>query len=79
MELAACRSAPSIAHQGSCRLGLKRSVSMTRRKLEPGLGRRLTERDAGVLVANILTLLVGEEHVGREATLWGIGICEVLA
>lgn len=29
----------------------------------------LTELDAGVLLTDVLTLLVGEEHVGRETTL----------
>jgi hypothetical protein len=28
-----------------------------------------TELDAGVVLADLVTLLVGEEHVGREATL----------
>ena len=36
---------------------------------------RLTKADARVFVANILTLLIGEEHVCGETTLWGIGIC----
>jgi hypothetical protein len=34
----------------------------------------LAERDARVLLTNVLTLLVGEEHVGRETTLGGIGV-----
>lgn len=29
----------------------------------------LTELDAGVLLTDVLALLVGEEHVGRETTL----------
>ena len=33
-----------------------------------------TEADAGILLPHILTLLIGEEHVGGEATLGGIGI-----
>ena len=37
---------------------------------------RHTEGDAWVLVADVLTLLVGEEHVGRETTLWRVGVCE---
>ena len=28
-----------------------------------------TKADAGVLFTNILTLVVGEEHVGRKTTL----------
>ena len=39
--------------------------------------RRLTELDAGVLLADLVTLLVGEEHVGRETALGGVGVCEV--
>jgi len=38
----------------------------------------LTEADARVLIANVLTLLVGEEHVGRETTLWRVGILLLL-
>ena len=34
----------------------------------------LTEADALVLGANIIALLVGKEHVGREAALGRIGI-----
>jgi hypothetical protein len=33
-----------------------------------------TEADARVLVTNVLTLLVGEEHVGRQTTLRRVGI-----
>jgi len=38
----------------------------------------LAKADARVLVANILALLVGEEHVGREATLGGIWVLLLL-
>ena len=34
----------------------------------------LTEGDARVLLANVLTLLVGEEHVGGETTLGGVRV-----
>lgn len=34
----------------------------------------LTERDAGVLLANLVTVVVGEEHVGGQATLGGVGV-----
>ena len=34
----------------------------------------LTEADAGIFLADRLTLVVGEEHVGRETSLGGIGI-----
>jgi hypothetical protein len=36
----------------------------------------LTKGDTGVLLVDIVTLLVGEEHVGRETSLGGIGIWE---
>jgi hypothetical protein len=36
--------------------------------------RSLTEADARVLDAHILTLLIGEEHVGRETTFGRVGI-----
>jgi hypothetical protein len=38
--------------------------------------RALTEADAGVLLVDVLALLVGEEHVGRETSLGGIGVWE---
>lgn len=34
----------------------------------------LAESDARVLLANVLTLLVGEEHVGGQATLGCVGV-----
>lgn len=36
----------------------------------------LTELDAGVLLTDVLTLLVGEEHVGRETTLGCVRVCK---
>lgn len=36
---------------------------------------RRTKADTGVFVADILTLFIGEEHVGGKTTLGGIGIC----
>jgi hypothetical protein len=33
-----------------------------------------TEGDAGVLFTNILTLVVGEEHVGRKTTFGRVGV-----
>ena len=33
-----------------------------------------TEADAGVLLSHIVTLLVGEEHVGGQATLGRVGV-----
>jgi hypothetical protein len=39
-------------------------------------GRMHTEGDARVLFMNILTLIVGEEHVSRKTTLGRVGVCE---
>jgi hypothetical protein len=33
-----------------------------------------TELDAGVVLADLVALLVGEEHVGRETTLGLVGV-----
>ena len=33
-----------------------------------------TEADAWIILAYVVTLLVGKEHVGGEAALWGIRI-----
>jgi hypothetical protein len=41
--------------------------------------RSLTEGDARVLDAHILTLLIGEEHVGRETTFGRVGILGVVS
>jgi hypothetical protein len=35
-----------------------------------------TEGDARVLFTNILTLIVGKEHVSRKTTLGRVGVCE---
>jgi hypothetical protein len=34
----------------------------------------LTEADAGVLLANLVAVVIGEEHVGGETTLGSIGV-----
>lgn len=34
----------------------------------------LTELDAWVVLTDLVTLLVGEEHVGGETTLGGVGV-----
>lgn len=34
-----------------------------------------TEGNAWVFVSDALTVLVGEEHVSRETTLGGVGVC----
>ncbi len=33
-----------------------------------------TKGNAGVLLAHILALLIGEEHVGRQPALRGVGV-----
>lgn len=37
---------------------------------------KLTELDAGVLFTDVLALLVGEKHVGRQTTLGGVGVLD---
>lgn len=34
----------------------------------------LTELNAGVFLANLVAVVVGEEHVGRETTLGRVGV-----
>jgi hypothetical protein len=34
----------------------------------------LTELDAGVFLANLVAVVIGEEHVGRKTTLGGVGV-----
>jgi len=34
----------------------------------------LAELDAWVLFANLLTVVVGKEHIGRETTLWSVWV-----
>jgi hypothetical protein len=34
-----------------------------------------TELDSGVLLADLVALLVGEEHVGGETALGRVGVC----
>lgn len=36
----------------------------------------LTKLDARVILSNLLTVLVGEEHVGGETTLGSVGVCD---
>jgi hypothetical protein len=57
-------------------LGLVRSTLLLVESL-PSLTEELadlTERDTRVLLTDVLTLLVGEEHVGGETTLGGVGV-----
>lgn len=39
------------------------------------MSRILTERDTGVLLANLVTVVVGEEHVRGQAALGSVGVC----
>jgi hypothetical protein len=34
-----------------------------------------TERDSGILLAHVVALLLGEEHVGGETTLRRVWVC----
>jgi len=57
-------------------LGLIRRALLVRQSL-PALTEdlaNLPEGDAGVFSSDVLALLVGEEHVGGEATLGGVGV-----
>lgn len=79
---AVCQRGPSSARQELCRLGLEGEglVSMCVRgglKGEGGEeeGKIFTERNAWILGPDVLTLFIGEEHVRRKTTFWGIGIC----
>lgn len=47
---------------------------MLSRHIQSRKGRSLTELDAGVLLAHILALLIGEKHVGGQTTLGGVGV-----
>jgi hypothetical protein len=58
-------------------LGLIRGALLISERLPP-LSEDLADlckRDAGVFLAHIIALLVGEKHVCRKASLGGIGIC----
>jgi len=37
--------------------------------------KELTELDTRVVLTDLVALLVGEEHVGGEAALGGVGVC----
>lgn len=39
----------------------------------------LTELDAWVVLADLVTLLVGEDHVGGERALWRVWVCETVS
>lgn len=41
---------------------------------EAGEADSLTEADAGVLLANLVTVVIGEEHVGGQTTLGRVGV-----
>jgi hypothetical protein len=69
----ASRSVPSIDLQGPCQLSLDELVRRFPQKLMRC--RVHTEGDARVLFTNILTLVVGEELVGRKTTLGRVRVC----
>lgn len=74
MDYAASRLGPSISHQEPFRLGLEECQGKRSRDEEDRGG--FTESDAWVFLSNIVTLLVCEEHVGRETTLGCVGVCK---
>lgn len=39
----------------------------------------LTELDAWVVLADLVTLLVGEDHVGGERALWRVWVCKTVS
>ena len=77
MGYVASHRVPSTDLQEPCRLDLHERVSaIIQVRQDVGLRVR-TKADSWVLIANILTLLVGEEHVCRETTLRRVGIYKV--
>jgi hypothetical protein len=38
------------------------------------LNRKLTKLDTGIVLADFVAVVIGEEHVRRQATLWCVGI-----
>ena len=68
----ASRSMPSTDLRGPYQLGLDEVVRTKLLTMERC--RKRTEADTRVLLTNILTLVVGEEHVSREATLGRVRI-----
>ena len=75
MAHAASQKGPSISLLELCRLGLRAQVASVAVGDHSTRGMLLTKADALVLSADIVALLVGEEHVRGEATLGRIGIC----
>lgn len=50
------------------------SQSQSQVRAHPSVASRLTELDARVLIADLITGVVGEEHVGRKTALWHVRI-----
>ncbi len=65
---------PSIDLQEPCRLDLHKRVSMVIQIGSDVVSGVRTKADTRVLVTNVLTLLVGKEHISRETTLGRVGI-----
>src|SRR5690242_6050519 len=74
-EYAASRTEPSTSHQASCRPRL----GFVRHWTDCVHIHQRTELDARVLFADLIALLVGEEHVCRKTTLGRVGVCPLLA
>ena len=70
MVCAQIRWEPSSVHLEPCQLDLKVDINM----MSWDIIEWPTKGDIGILFANIITLFIGKEHIGREATLWSIGI-----
>ena len=67
----ASRSMPSIDLQGPYQLGLDELVRRFGRR---GRSSVRTEADTRVFFTNVLTLVIGEEHVCRKTTLGRVGV-----
>jgi len=67
------RKGPSTCRRASCRPGLYNG-SETKLLGEKERSGKLTERDTGVLLADLVTVVVGEEHVRGQTTLGSVGV-----
>ena len=78
----AFRRGPSISRRELCRLVLQWRTYVRQGSLEEVVSGggwvdvvvEHTEGNAWVLSTDVLTLLIGKEHVGRQTTLWGIWV-----
>lgn len=71
------RKGPSTCRQASCRPGLydgSETKLLGERERERERSEKLTERDTRVLLADLVTVVVGEEHVRGQTTLGSVGV-----